>query len=225
MSLSLSLPPDEICWFLWSKFEQIWQSHPLRTYIPHDWPTQQTMQNLVMWTSGQFIYMMTVMKYVDLAQHRPIEHLEAVLRIVNPLGNIPFAELDCLYHHILTSAHNTKGVLHILGALLCSQKLYSRKDTLGKLKLPIPITGPWFLKELLLLNRGDVPFILTDLHAILNIPNARCNTISQPSNAKLSKQGLRILHHSLSDFLIADDNITIGNNVDQNNPNAVTMEQ
>ena len=136
------------------------------------------MQNLITWTSRQFIYAMTVMKYVDSAQHRPIEHLKAVLRIVNPLGNIPFAELDCLYCHILTSAHNTKGVLCILGALLCSQKLYSQKDALGKLELPIPIVGPQFLEELLSLNWGDIPFILTDLHAILNIPNARCNTIS-----------------------------------------------
>ena len=125
MSSSLSSPPDEIRQFLWSKFRQIRQSHLLHTYIPHDWPTQQTMQNLVMRTSRQFIYAMTVMKYVDLAQHRPIEHLEAVLRIVNPLGNIPFAELDGLYCHILASAHNTKGVLCIVGALLCSQELYS----------------------------------------------------------------------------------------------------
>ena len=191
----------EIRRFLWSKFEQIRQSHPLRTYIPHDWPTQQTMQNLVTRTSGQFIYAATMMKYVDSAQHRPVERLEAVLRIVNPLGDIPFAELDCLYRHILASAHNNKGVLRILGALLCSQKLYSRKDALGKLELPIPIADPRFLEELLSLNRGDVPFILTDLHAILNIPDARRNTISQPSNAKLSEQGLRILHHSLSDFL------------------------
>jgi len=99
----------EIRRFLWSKFEQIRQSHPLRTYIPHDWPTQQTMQNLVTRTSGQFIYAATVMKYVDSAQHRPVERLEAVLRIVNPLGDIPFAELDCLYRHILASAHNNKG--------------------------------------------------------------------------------------------------------------------
>jgi len=159
------------------------------------------MQKLVTRTSGQFTYATTVMKHVDSAQHRPVERLEAVLRIANPLGDIPFAELDCLYRHILASAHNTKGVLRILGALLCTQKLYSRKDALGKLELPIPTADPRFLEELLSLNRGDVPFILTDLHAILNIPDARRNALSQPSNAKLSEQGLRILHHSLSDFL------------------------
>jgi len=81
------------------------------------------------------------MKYVDSAQHRPMERLEAVLRIVNPLGDIPFAELDCFYRHILASAHNVKGVLRILGSLLCYQTFYSRKDALGKAELPIPVAA------------------------------------------------------------------------------------
>jgi len=153
-------------------------------------------------TAGQFVYASTVMKYVDSAHHRPVERLEAVLRIVNPLGDIPFAELDCLYRHILASAHKFKGVLRIFGALLCSQKLYSRKDALGKVELPIPVADPRFLKELLSLNRGDIPFILSDLHAILNIPDARHNTISQTSNTKVSDQGLCIPEHTLSDFLM-----------------------
>jgi hypothetical protein len=192
----------EIRRFLWSKFEQIRQAHPLRTYIPSAWPSQQTIQNLVQRTAGQFVYTSTVMKYVDSAQHRPMERLEAVLRIFNPMGDIPFAELDCFYRHILASAHNIKGVLRILGALLCYQTLYSRKDALGKAELPIPVADPRFLEELLSLNRGDIPLILSDLHAILNIPDARRNTISQTSNAKVSDQGLHILDHSLSDFLM-----------------------
>ena len=58
-----------------------------------------------------------LMKYVDSAQHRPVECLEAVLRIVNSLGDIPFSELDCLYGHIFASVHNVKGALRIHGAL------------------------------------------------------------------------------------------------------------
>ena len=78
--------------------------------------------------------------------------------------------------------------------------LYSRYDALGKFKLPISVMDPCFLEELLSLNRGDIYFILTDLHAILDVPEARRNTISQPSNTKASDQGFRILHHSLPDF-------------------------
>lgn len=79
--------------------------------------------------------------------------------------------------------------------------LYSRNDTLGKFKLPISVLmDPCFLKELLSLNRGDIYFILIDLHTILDVPEARRNTISQPSNTKASDQGFRILHHSLPDF-------------------------
>jgi hypothetical protein len=124
------------------------------------------------------------MKHVDPAQHRPVERLEAVLRIANPFGDIPFSEFDCLYRHILVSAHNTQAALRNLGVLLHSQKLYSWKDASGKLELPIPITDPHFLEELLLLNRGDVPFILTqDFHAIPD------NKSSQPPDTIFSEQG------------------------------------
>ena len=43
--------------------------------------------------------------------------------------------------------------------------------------------------------------MLTDLHAILNVPDARRNTSSQSSDTKVSEQGSQILHQSLSDFL------------------------
>jgi hypothetical protein len=118
------------------------------------------------------------------------------------LGDIPFAELDWLYRHILASVHNIKVVLLILGALLCCQKLNSKKDTMGKTEVSIPIADPRFLEELLSLNRGDVPFILTDLQAIVNVPDARRNAISQSSNPRSSDQCVRILHTSFADFLM-----------------------
>jgi len=210
----------EIKQFLWSKFDQIKQSHPLRTYIPPTWPSSQTIQGLIQRTSGQFIYAATVVKYVDSAQHRPVERLEAVLRIINPLGDIPFAELDCLYRHILASVHNIKGVLRILGALLCTQKLETRTEAMCKTEVSIPIADPRFLEELLSLNRGDVPFILADLHPILNIPDARRHAISHSSNHKSSDQCVRILHPSLTDFLMdrsrAGDILSILSNFTQN---------
>ena len=95
------LPDTDIKRYFWSKFDNIKQTHPLlRTYIPAAWPSPQIINSLVHKASGQFIYASTVIKYVDSAQHRPVERLEAVLRISNPVGDIPFAELDCLYRHV-----------------------------------------------------------------------------------------------------------------------------
>ena len=66
------------------------QLHALRL----DTPISITIKIIVQRTSGQFVYASMVVKHVDSAQHKPVERLEAVLRIVNSLNDIPLAELD-----------------------------------------------------------------------------------------------------------------------------------
>ena len=194
------LPDTDIKRYFWSRFDNIKQTHPLRTYIPATWPSPQIISSLVQKSSGQFIYASTVIKYVDSPQHRPVERLDAVLRISNSVGDrTPFAELDCLYRHVFASVHNIKTVLRILGALLFGQRLHSKKSPNGTVELAIPITDPRFLEELLSLNRGDVYFALGDLHSILNVPEPRRS--STPTNSKPPDAGIRILHSSLIDFL------------------------
>ena len=193
------LPDTDIKRYFWSRFDNIKQTHPLRTYIPATWPSSQIINSLVQKASGQFIYASTVIKYVDSAQHRPVERLDAVLRISNPVGDTPFAELDCLYRHVFASVHNIKTVLRILGALLFGQRLQSKKSASGSMELAIPITDPRFLEELLSLNRGDVYFALGDLHSILNVPDPRRSPATP--NSKPPDAGIRILHSSLIDFL------------------------
>ncbi|KAF8184234.1 hypothetical protein BJ912DRAFT_975450 [Pholiota molesta] len=161
------LPDAEIKRFFWTKFENIKQHHPLRTYIPANWPSSQMIQALVQRAAGHFIYASTIIKYVDSPQHRPVERLD--------------------------------GVLRILGVILFAQRLYSRRNTNNEPELPIPVTDPRFLEELLSLNRGDVSFILSDLHSILNVPDARRSSTASPSRA--GDNGIRILHSSLIDFL------------------------
>ncbi|KAF9522299.1 hypothetical protein CPB83DRAFT_118210 [Crepidotus variabilis] len=195
------LPDADIRRYFWSRFESIKQNHPLRTYIPVVWPLSQIIQSLVQRSSGQFIYASTVIKYVDSPQHRPVERLDAVLRIHNTVGDIPFAELDCLYRHIFSAVQNIKGVLRILGALLFASRLFSKRQPSGAGELSIPVTDPRFLEELLSLNRGDVSFILGDLHSIINVPDTRRNTQSPAGNPRTLDNGIRIIHSSLIDFL------------------------
>ncbi|KAF9476403.1 hypothetical protein BDN70DRAFT_882509 [Pholiota conissans] len=192
------LSDAEIKRFLWTKFDSIKQTHPLRTYIPSNWPSSQMIQMLVQRTAGHFIYASTIIKYIDSPQHRPVERLDVILRIPNPNGDLPFAELDALYRYVFTNVHNNRGVLRILGVILFAQRLLSRRNSANEPELPIPVTDPRFLEELLSLNRGDVSFILSDLHSILNVPDSRRNTVSP---TKAGDNGIRILHSSLIDFL------------------------
>ena len=205
------LPDADIRRFFWSRFENIKQNHPLRTYIPTNWPSSQIIQSLVQRSAGQFIYASTVVKFVDSPQHRPMERLDAVLRLHNPVGDIPFAELDCLYRHVFSSVHNFRNVTRILGALLFASRLFSKRMASGAGELPIPATDPRFLEELLSLNRGDVSFILGDLHSIINVPDTRrsnavpasssSSSSSSPANPRAVEGGIRIIHPSLVDFL------------------------
>ncbi len=59
--------------------------------------------------------------------------------------------------------------------------------------MPLPVTDPRFLQDLLSLSRGDLSFFLSDLHALLAVPDAR--------RSSSGKGGIRILHSSLIDFL------------------------
>ena len=195
------LPEADIRRYFWSRFENIKQTHPLRTYIPPNWPSSQIIQSLVQRSAGQFIYASTVIKFVDSPQHRPVERLDAVLRLHNAVGDIPFAELDCLYRHVFSSVHNFRNVTRILGALLFASRLFSKRMPSGAGELPIPVTDPRFLEELLSLNRGDVSFILADLHSIINIPDTRRSTVPASANIRTVESGIRIIHPSLVDFL------------------------
>lgn len=194
------LPDPDIRRYFWSRFESIKQNHPLRTYIPASWPSAQVIQSLVQRSAGQFIYASTVIKYVDSPQHRPVERLEAVLRLQNRVGDIPFAELDCLYRQVFSSVHNFRNVTRILGALLFASRRYSKRTAAGG-ELGIPITDPRFLEELLSLNRGDVSFILGDLHSIINVPDTRRNAVATSGGPRTLDNGIRIIHSSLIDFL------------------------
>ena len=93
---------------------------------------------------------------------------------------------------ILASAHNINGVLHILSVLLLYRNFILEKMHWVNWRFQYPITDPSFLKDLPVLNRADVPFILTPLPAIIIVPDGRRHTISQPSNAKVLEQGLHI---------------------------------
>ena len=190
----------EIKRYLWVKFDHIKQTHPLRTYIPSSWPPSPTINSLIKRSTGQYVYASTVVRYVDSSQHRPVERLEAVLRISNRLGDLPFAEVDCLYRHIFAAVHNLKTVLRVLGAIFFAQKLFSKRSVLVGAEIVIPVSDPRFLEELLSLNRGDVFFLLSDLHAILSVPDPRRSS-APGTNPRVGESGIKVLHGSLQEFL------------------------
>ena len=168
-------PNEDIELFLRSKFCEIMRYHPSGADIPIGWPSEKDIRRLVAKSSGQFIYASTVVKFVQSACHLPQERLEIIFGLVTPEIATPFAELDALYHQILSTVIQIEKVLEIFMVLVLFTQLRPRPDTLD-----------WFFSY----RPGLTRAILSDLHSILYVP---------PPEVWYGE--IKILHASLSDFL------------------------
>ncbi|KAF8955623.1 hypothetical protein BDZ97DRAFT_260466 [Flammula alnicola] len=180
MPLDNSYEPDaDIRVFLKSKFTEIKENHPSRAYLPPEWPSTKDIDHLVEKSSGQFIYASTVMKYVESRHNLPVHRLKVVLGLSAAVNDAdaPFAQLDALYAHILSSVHdsNLQKALEILS--------WSFLDIFD---WPLALADHLFS-----LQSGGARMIISDLHALLHIPEIDS-----------TDQELRILHASFPDFLL-----------------------
>jgi len=172
-------PDDDIRIFLQSTFDEIKRQHPSRAYLPASWPSLEDIRWLVKKSSGQFIFASTVAKYVNSHRHWPPDRLKIIFGQSNPGQETPFAELDSLYHLILSSVTDIEKVMDVL-ALLIFQ----------------PFKGEWAKKtticeRFLFYRPGEICMILSDIHSIISIP--------APEHPN---QCLQFFHASLSDFLL-----------------------
>jgi len=185
LSFSIALddtyqPDDDIRLFLQSTFNEIKQNHPSSTQLPTLWPSSEDIGRLVEKSSGQFIFAATVAKYVNSHRHWPPDRLQIICGKSEPGQETPFAELDSLYHLILSSAADIEKVKDVLMILI------SR---------PFPIA--WWehmtisIEEFLFYRSGEIDMILSDLHSIISVP---------PPRDQFGE--LRFFHASLPDFLL-----------------------
>ncbi len=105
--------------FFCDGFKSIKTTHPMKQHIPLTWPGSSIIEKLVHKSSGQFIYPSTVMKYVSDTRASPAHQLDVILGVRSArAGDIPFAEIDALYTHILSSVQDTSLMLDILALLM-----------------------------------------------------------------------------------------------------------
>ena len=168
--------------FIASRFGKIKQTHPAKNHIPDSWPSPNDMRNLVGKASGQFIYASTVMKFIESRQHLPSKRLEIVLG-TSPRApdDTPFAQLDAMYHHILSrvSDLNIHPTLDLISLLVLSNRRYIPAITLS------------FCNNFFGYETGYLDIILSEVHAILSVPVSG-------DHATI----IRLHHQSLGDFLL-----------------------
>jgi hypothetical protein len=184
VALDYTYEPDADIWiFLQSTFDEIKRQHPSRAYLPASWPSLEDIRWLVKKSSGQFIFASTVAKYVNSHRHWPPDRLKVIFGQSNPGQETPFAELDGLYHLILSSVADIEKVMDVL-AFLILQPL--RLSFLGD-----EATSATICEQFLFYRPGEVHMILSDIHSIIFVPAPQS-----------SYQRIKFFHASLSDFLL-----------------------
>jgi hypothetical protein len=109
-------PDDDIRLFLRSKFAELCRRHGIH---PSTWPTEDVITKLVQDASGQFIYVATILRFINTPPLSPREQLEIVLRIKTQDTFNPFSVLDALYTSILRSSRSPSDIVIRLKALQC----------------------------------------------------------------------------------------------------------
>ena len=175
--------------FLRDKFRHIRETHRLKRYLPATWPDDETIYILVSKSSGQFIYAATVIKYVESPRGRPDLRLEIIQGLRPPQNDkdMPFAELDKLYAHILSALEEVTLVLDILRfaiSITITTRGYNPKGFSGD--LPYTLSD---LECIFDLDAGAIKILLCDLSSLVNIVENG------------DYQFIRILHASFQDFL------------------------
>ncbi|KAM6491983.1 hypothetical protein JOM56_012621 [Amanita muscaria] len=90
---------------------------------PKTWPDEGIIDTLVSNSSGQFVYAVTVMKYVGDKYESAVAQLNIIIGIKPSTGTSPFSELDALYTDILQRQRDQKFLKEFLPVLVARSGL------------------------------------------------------------------------------------------------------
>ncbi|KAJ8082819.1 hypothetical protein PM082_008675 [Marasmius tenuissimus] len=144
--------------------------------FPSPWPSERDLEILVERTCSQFIFAVTVIKFIMNGFRDPIEQLHIILEKIPPRRPraSPYQQLDTLYEFILSANPDQEEVRDILAALLVLE---------GHLK-----TSSAHIEFVLGLSTGQLPLTLRAMHSVLVVPSK-------------SEQKIRFHHTSFTEYL------------------------
>ncbi|KAK1218677.1 hypothetical protein PQX77_018627 [Marasmius sp. AFHP31] len=185
---------DDIEKYLRKEFNRLREEH--KGTLPVSWPGNEAITVLVDRSTGQFVYVTTVIKYLSTGKGpvTPQQRLEVILR-AEPVSNStsPYPDLDQLYSQILYSCQNDDRKLQRILQLIVSPIEYRQLEVPeififqgSPTMMPTSAVG---IEQLLGLGQGEVTALLSGLHSILHIPEDRAERVS-------------VLHASFTDFLL-----------------------
>ena len=192
---SLSDSPQsnaDVRYFLLAKFDEIKRAHQLRRFLPDDWPNREIIDTLLARSSGLFIYPATIVKYICSKFHHPMARLNVILGLHPSNGDLPFAQLDALYRHIILSQADVALSLKIIGLCLIRRRdfhyhhHYADTGDHATTFFRQSAMTPHLAEEILCLWPGNAQLLLSDLGALMEYSG--------------DDKPIRVLHASLSEF-------------------------
>ncbi|KAJ7326431.1 hypothetical protein DFH08DRAFT_885874 [Mycena albidolilacea] len=152
-------------------------------YLEPEWPSPDTVDQLVSMSSATFIYATTVIHFIDDEYHHPADRLNSVLEL-DPRSTAP---LDDLYTQILSIVPQEQEGLQLqILHTICIGKEKGRRITVDPEEIDI----------LLNLRTGTCRLILRRLHSLFKVPPIRTRFGSQTIWAPID-----FLHASFGDYL------------------------
>ncbi|KAK1221897.1 hypothetical protein PQX77_015277 [Marasmius sp. AFHP31] len=209
MSLADFAVWDDIEKYLRKEFDRLQKKH--KGTLPTAWPGDDVIMVLVDRSTGQFVYVTTVIKFLSTGKVpvTPQQRLEVVLR-AEPVSFFasPYSDLDQLYSQILHFCRNDGRKLQRVLQLIVSPVDLELLRTFMLPESPRMVpqaTSAVTIEQLLGLEQGEVTALLSGLHSILHIPEDRAKRVS-------------VLHASFTDFLLDRDrsgDYYVGEQLDQ----------
>ncbi|RXW14353.1 hypothetical protein EST38_g11500 [Candolleomyces aberdarensis] len=176
-------PDADMALFLESKFANIRRE----SRLPSSWPGEDVRQTLIANASGQFIYVATVGRFMEVSGGDPDELLKQVLRLPGfKASTDALAPLDALYTHILNSSPDPPLSILCLN-LIFRERCFERKDRFGGDLGPAPAT---FVRLYLESYLGQVSYAFRNLNSLVSAPSMEDHN-----------SPYHLYHKSLVDFL------------------------
>ncbi|RXW11453.1 hypothetical protein EST38_g14402 [Candolleomyces aberdarensis] len=172
-------PDADMSLFLECKFADIRR----RYQLPASWPSNAIKQTMVQNASGQFIYVATVMRFIEGPSAPPPELLDQVLQLRIGDGSAnPFAPLDALYAHVLSSCPDPVVTVRWLSLIFVMRLLKSPSGD--------PLSAR-FIRLFLESSPGEASYAMSsELNSLVSIPSTEDH--ASPYS---------LFHKSLVDFL------------------------
>ncbi|KAF6751994.1 hypothetical protein DFP72DRAFT_461556 [Ephemerocybe angulata] len=164
-------PDSDIALFLRAKFAEIRLRNPA---IPTSWPSEDVIRLLVKMASGQFIYVATVIRFVDGPSRNPQLLLKQVLETgmrSDPDSPNPLAPLDLLYTAIMNRSPDPRLLatwLAIIEADL-EEGPYTSVSFIGW-SVDVSPRSAFFWRALLCSYPGEADSLLENVSSLMAIP-------------------------------------------------------